>query len=334
MRTENCPKLLLDRLKCLRNGLKSPFRIGLLLASFFVFAALSVGQTSSSKYLLGPGDRITISLRDLKEIEIKPATIDRDGTIDLQYAGRLKAEGLTTEQLGVEIQKKMAGIIRKPNITVEVTEFGSQPVSILGSVNKPGVHQLRGGKNLVEVLAMAEGMKPEAGNVIKVTRPRPKDATLSANWKEDASGQFVTTEIGVKALLEARTPEANIQIRPHDVISIPRADLVYVMGGVRKPGGFMLAERESITVLQAVSMAEGVAPGSAPQRARILRPSANSSTSQEIVIDVKQILANKAPDQKMQPNDILFIPSSAMKVVSMKAIEAGLQMATGLVIFR
>ena len=96
----------------------------------------------------------------------------------------------------------------------------------------------------------------------------------------------------------------------------------------------MLAERESITVLQAVSMAEGVAPGSSPQRARILRPSVNSSVSQEIVIDVKQILANKAPDQKMQPNDILFIPSSAMKMVSMKAIEAGLQMATGLVIFR
>lgn len=96
----------------------------------------------------------------------------------------------------------------------------------------------------------------------------------------------------------------------------------------------MLAERESITVLQAVSMAEGVAPGSAPQRARILRQSADSSASREIVIDVKQILANKAPDQKMQPNDILFIPSSAMKVVSMKAVEAGLQMATGLVIFR
>ncbi len=334
MRAENFPKQLLILSECFRKGLKSPPRINLLFACLYLIATVAVGQTGSGKYLLGPGDRITISLRDLKEIEIKPATIDRDGTIDLQYAGRLKAEGLTTEQLGVEIQKKLTGIIRKPNITVEVTEFGSQPVSILGSVNKPGVHQLRGGKNLVEVLAIAEGMKPEAGNVIKITRPRPKDAIVSANWKEDASGQFVTTEMGVKALLEARTPEANIQIRPHDVISIPRADLVYVMGSVRKPGGFMLAERESITVLQAVSMAEGVAPGSSPQRARILRPSVNSSVSQEIVIDVKQILANKAPDQKMQPNDILFIPSSAMKMVSMKAIEAGLQMATGLVIFR
>lgn len=334
MRTENCSKSLLPGPKCFENTWLRQLRAGLQLSCLLLFATLTNGQTGSGKYLLGPGDRISVSVRDLKEIEIKPATIDRDGTIDLQYAGRMKAEGLTTEQLGVQIQSKLAGIIRQPKVTVEVTEFGSQPVSILGSVNKPGVHQLRGGKNLVEVLAMAEGMKPEAGNLIKVTRRKPAGTVPSASWKEDASGQFLTTEIGVKALLEARTPEANIQIHPHDVISIPRSDLVYVMGSVRKPGGFMLAERESITVLQAVSMAEGVAPGSAPQRARILRQSADSSASREIVIDVKQILANKAPDQKMQPNDILFIPSSAMKVVSMKAVEAGLQMATGLVIFR
>jgi polysaccharide biosynthesis/export protein len=287
-----------------------------------------------ANYQLGPGDRIAVNLRDLKELEIKPAVIELDGTIDLQHAGRIRAQGMTSGELAHEVEKRLAAIVRQPKVSVEVVEYGSQPVSVLGAVNKPGVHQLRGQKNLVDVLALAEGMKPEAGNVIKITRPKSSGDLPLPNQKTDPTGLYTTAEVGIKALLEAKTPEANIQIRPHDVISVPRADLIYVLGNVRKPGGFPLAERETITVLQGISMAEGILPASAPQAARILRSTAAGGPATELAIDVKAILANKIPDQRLQPNDVLFIPSSAAKSMGMRALEAGIQMATGIVVWK
>lgn len=302
-----------------------------------VFAAAMLAQQPSggtTNYLLGPGDQISIHLGDLKELEIKPAVIGLDGTVVMAHVGKIQAEGRSTEELAREVEQRLSNIVRQPHVTVEVSEYGSQPVSVLGAVNKPGVHQLRGRKNLVEVLSMAEGLKNEAGNVIKITRPFSAGTIPLTNSRKDASGQFTTAEVNVKALLEATMPETNILIRPHDVISVPRAELVYVMGSVRKPGGFPLAERESITVLQAIAMAEGVDPTAAPANAKILRTTELASNAKELPINVKRILSNQAPDQPLQPNDVLFIPNSATKSVSLRILEAGIQMGTGVVIWR
>jgi len=287
----------------------------------------------AGSYLLGPGDQITVSLRDRKEIEIRPARIGQDGAVELSYVGNLHAEGLSTQQLAKEIETRLTRIVQNPVVTVEVSEYGSQPVSVLGAVNRPGVHQLRGSKSLVEVLSLAEGLKNEAGNEIKITRPKSSGPIPLANAKEDATGEFMTAEVKVKGLMDATLPEANIQIRAHDVITVPRAELVYVLGKVKRPGGFPLAERESISVLQALAMAEGVEPGALTQGAKILRASVGSTAPVEIPIDIKKMLANAAPDQPLRPNDVLFVPSSTMKTVGVKILETGLQMATGVVVW-
>jgi polysaccharide export outer membrane protein len=297
-------------------------------------AADITSPADPSTYRVGPGDQVSVHLRDLKEIEIKPARIGQDGVLQLPYAGTIRAQGLTTAELAREIESKLSEIVREPKVTVEVTEYGSQPVSVLGAVNKPGIHQLRGRKNLVDVLSLAEGIKNEAGGSIKITRPKSSGLLPIANRREDAAGQFTTAEVSTKALLEKGSPEANIEILAHDVINVPRAELVYVLGSVRKTGGFVLAERESMTVLQAIALAEGVQPVSSPQNARIIRSPEPGAPPVETPIDVKKILANKAPDQPLLPNDILFIPSSAAKSVGLRTLEAGVQMATGIVIWR
>ena len=301
--------------------------------TFFLVGACG-SDVPASNYVLGPGDQISVYLRDLKEIEIKPSVIGLDGNVELAYAGKMHAEGLTTEALAREIEQRLSTIVRAPNVTVQVTDYGSQPVSVLGAVNKPGVHQLRGRKTLIEVLSMAEGLKNEAGNVIKITRPTSSGPIPLPNSRMDASSQFTTAEVNIKALLEARSPEDNILVRPHDVILIPRADLIYVMGGVKKPGGFPLAERESMTVLQAIAMAEGVDAEAAPAHAKILRYAEPGSNAKELPINVKKILTSEAPDQPLRPNDVLFIPNSATQKLSIRILEAGLQMGTGLVIWR
>jgi polysaccharide export outer membrane protein len=283
--------------------------------------------------VLGPGDQITVNVRDRKEIEIRPAAIQLDGSVDLAYAGKIHAVGLTTQQLAREVEAKLSRIVLNPAVTVEVTEYGSQPVSVLGAVGRPGVQQLKGSKTLMEVLSLAEGLKPEAGNTIKITRAKAAGVIPLPGVKQDATGHFFTAEVKVKGLMDGTSPDSNIQIRPHDVITVPRAELIYVLGNVRKPGGFPLAERESITVLQAIALAEGVDPAGVSQNSRILRKANPSAAPVEIAVNVRKILANAAPDQPLQPNDILFVPSSAARSVGIKFLETGLQMATGVVIW-
>jgi polysaccharide biosynthesis/export protein len=306
----------------------------LVFAMSFLAQAAESPLATPANYQLGAGDKVAIYLRDLKEIEIKPVVVQMDGTIDVQHAGVIEVRGWNTARLAREIEARLKTIVRDPKVSIEVLEFGSQPVSVLGAVNKPGVHQLRGGKNLIEVLSLAEGMKPEAGNSIRITRPKASGALPLAQAKNDVTGEFMVAEVGIKALLEGKNPEANIRVLPHDVISVPRADLIYILGNVRKPGGFALAERESITILQAIAMAEGMQPASAPQLARILRKGDGSGPAVEVPVDVKAILASKAADQRLEPNDILYIPNSSSKSFGLKALDAGLQMTTGLVIFR
>lgn len=303
---------------------------------FFLFLLIFTahGSVPPDSYVLGPGDRIAVIAVDLKELEIKPATVDPDGTVDFAYAGRLRATGLTCPQLAAEIQRRLLSIVREPNVRVEVVEYGSQPVSVLGSVNKPGVHHLRGPRNLIEVLASAEGIRVEAGNVIKITRVRESGPLPLPGARLDPTGEFMTGEVRVKALLEARVPELNIRIRSHDVISVPRADLIYVLGNVRKAGGFPLAERESITILQALTLAEGTDPLAASQKTRIIRAASEGAQPIEITVNVKKILAGESPDQELRPNDILFVPNSRTKSVGLRALEAGIQIGTGVVIWR
>jgi polysaccharide export outer membrane protein len=133
--------------------------------------------------------------------------------------------------------------------------------------------------------------------------------------------------------MEARKPEENIEIKPYDVISIPRADLIYVIGSVRRSGGFALTEREHITVLQALSMAEGLDRTASGRNARILRAAAGTSTRKEIRVNVNDILAGKISDVPLQADDILFVPNSASKAAILRGIEAAITTASGIAVW-
>src|SRR5260370_22484639 len=127
--------------------------VGVLLPGFARTEEVAAG------YLLGPNDQVSVNLRDVKEIDFKPVRIDSAGNIQLHYVGKLKAAGLTVEELAKFIAARLTDFVNDPVVTVEVTDFGSQPVSVMGAVNKPGVYQLRGRQTLVEVLSSAEGLR-------------------------------------------------------------------------------------------------------------------------------------------------------------------------------
>jgi polysaccharide biosynthesis/export protein len=126
----------------------------------------------------------------------------------------------------------------------------------------------------------------------------------------------------------------NLVIHSGDVVTIPRAKLVYVIGQVRKPGGFVLRDPREMSVLKALSMAEGLMPNAALGNARILRQTEPHAQRKEIFVDVKAILAGKSADQELLPDDVLLVPTSTAKTVAMRLLETGIQMGTGLVIWR
>jgi len=298
--------------------------------------AVSQSATSadSADYRLGPDDQIAIRVLDADEITDKPVRIDGAGNIQMPLVGTLRASGLTVAQFQMELVNRLRKHILEPQVTVNIIEYKSQPVSVLGAVVNPGIQQLVGRKTLTEMLSLAGGLDPDAGDVVKITRLLQWGDIPLPTAKRDSSGQFSVAEVRLNSLMRAEHPEENIIILPHDVISVPRAAMVYVVGEVERSGGFQLSARESFSVLQAVSLAGGIRrPAAAPDKSRILR-TVKPGERVEIAVDLKRILAGKDQDIPLQAEDILFIPDSTGKRAVLHGLEMALQTGSGVVIWR
>ncbi len=287
-----------------------------------------------SNYVLGPDDQITLYVADAEEISGKPMRIDMRGDMNVPMAGRIHAAGLTAEQLEAAVESHLKRLFKNPEVVVSITEFRSQPISILGAVNAPGVHQLQGRKTLFEVISLAGGLRQDAGNTVKITRDIRWGRIPLPGAKNDETGKFSVASMSVKSIMNASDPSENIAIKPQDVISVPKADLVYVVGSVHKPGGFVLGENESLSALQVLSLAEGLDKTAAPEKAKIMRAVPGTSNRTEVAVNLKKLMAGKGTDLSLKADDILFVPDSAAKSVAARTFEAAVQIGTGLAIYR
>jgi polysaccharide export outer membrane protein len=287
---------------------------------------------SPSAHVLGTDDLITIQVLHVGEITDKPIRIGSDGSITLPLIGRVPAAGLSTAALQDALTTRFGEYLQAPEVSVAIAEFRSQPISVAGSVNTPGVYQLQSGRTLLELLSLAGGAKQEASDTIRITRRVQCKAEGLPNARPDGSGQFVVGEVSLRALLEARGPGVNVAICPGDAITVARARLVYVLGEVHKPGGFILADKESASALEAISLSEGMLRTAAPAHAMILRPGVDGAR-QHIPVNLKAIVEGKQPDVTLHAEDILVVPDSMSKNVLARSLEAAIQMGTGVVVW-
>jgi polysaccharide export outer membrane protein len=327
-------------------GMKTGIRIAAssMIAAVLLFAAetpvrisaasVPSASPSRSQYVLGPDDSLKIWALGVDEISDKPIRIDTSGFVDLPLLGRMQAAGLTVQQFEATLLKRLESEVKDPRVSVELVDFGSQPVTVIGSVNQPGVHQLQGRKTLAEVLSLAGGLRPDCGPRINISRELKWGAIPLQTAKTDPTGKFSIADVNVKQLMDAKNPALNIAIQPNDVISVPKAEMVYVIGEVKKPGEILLNEKSSVSVLEALSYAEGLSGTPSPQHSKILRPIPGQTHRQEIPLDLRKVLAGKGEDIELRPNDILFVPTSTPKKAIARAAEAALQTATGVVIWR
>lgn len=305
-------------------------------ASFSLLCGQSLQRRDQAplEYVLGPGDQVVLHVSDVEEITDKPIRIDPSGFLDLPMAGRVQAAGLSPAGLQALLVTRFSKFVTTPEVSVNVADSASQPVSVVGEVSNPGVHQLNGARRLLEVISLSGGLKPDAGPTVIVTRD-PRWGKLTGPGVTLTNDGYSTQRFSLDELLTSARPENNIAIAPNDVVSVPRAELVFVLGDVKKPGGFQLSTHPTLSLLQALSLAEGLGPDDSAHHARILRQApGGDGVPREIPIDIPKIYAGEAPDVPLYANDVLFVPHSGAKVASRRAIEAAVGITTGLLIYR
>ena len=282
------------------------------------------------EYVLGPNDQIVITAVDAEEISNKPIRISATGDISLNTVGRVHAAGKTIRELEAELVDRLKAFIIRPDVTVAVTESRSQPVTVVGAVQKPGPVQLEGRKTLLEVLSLAGGTLNEASSIIKISRDKEWGPLPLASMTT-ASGSIA--EVNITALIEGKRPEENIQILPYDVITVPKAPVVHVIGQVNKQGTYILSQQSKVSILTLVAMAGGQTATANVKEFKIYRP-VPEAPRLEILVNYRDILAGKTKDMDMLPDDILVVPENNAKRLLQGTFGTIIQMLPGLAIYR
>jgi polysaccharide export outer membrane protein len=316
----------------------------------------SGANSSTHDYRIGAEDLLELAVFEAPELD-RTLRVSANGQISLPLLGSSQAAGLTSRELEVVIQELLRrSYMKDPHVSVFVKDMQSHPVSVFGAVKKPGVFQIRGSKRLIEVLSMAEGLSDDAGGTVVVMRQAQPAGTTdqiadggsaSAPALQEKAGNGAATQavtggsvsretlnINLKDLLNSPDSRTNVLIYPGDVIKVTPAGVVYVVGEVKKPGGFVLKTNENISVLQALALAEGPTRTSARSRVRIIRNDGITGARIEIPIDLGKILAGKLPDPILLPKDIVFVPNSAGRSVLYRGAEAAIGLGTGLAVYR
>jgi polysaccharide export outer membrane protein len=312
------------------------FRLGCFLLLFALFSPLLVlaaAQESNTPppavvdYKIGPGDLLTISVMDAPEFGGK-FRVSEQGMIEIPgVTGPIRAEDQSPLELAHSIREALiaAKQLRDPKISVLVEEYRGRTISVLGSVAKPSIYPIQRRTTLLEALSLAGGALPGAGDTVTLVRG---PATAEATGAEVGTVQFVQLSKLVSGQSE------NVEVRNGDVVSVSSAQVVYVLGAVIKPGGFTLANPTSgVSVLQAVSLAQGFTSVAALDRGLLIRNSTSARGREEILVDIKDMQQGKVTDVLMAPDDILYIPESGMKK-SLKVLgEVAMAVANGVAIY-
>ncbi|MGH9556273.1 MAG: polysaccharide biosynthesis/export family protein [Terriglobales bacterium] len=281
-------------------------------------ASEAAPQTSNDRTVvrIGSGDLLDIVVYGVPDMA-RQARVNTDGAIYLPLVGYVKVGGLTAEGAQQQIERQLSegGFLNDPQVSVQIKEYATSGISIMGEVVKPGIYPLLGNRRLFDGIAAAGGLTQKAGKVVSITRrDQPEEPVLLALSRDP--GEAV---------------RSNVPIYPGDTILVSKAGVVYVVGEVTRPKGIVLDDNQNITVLQAIALAEGLKREASLDSTRLIRKSADGH--QDLHIPLKKIMQAKAPDVALQADDVLFVPSSAGKHAATRGLNAILQIVTGLAIF-
>jgi len=277
--------------------------------------AQPASSVSTADLRIGSGDLLEVGVFGAPEFA-QQVRVSPSGDVNLPLIGTFAVRGLTSHEAASEIAKKLVdgGFYRQPQVSVLIKEYATQGVSVLGEVNKPGVYPRLGSRRLFDMISEAGGYGPKAGKLITITRRDDPQHPIAVRLSPDPE----------------QKARDNMEIFPGDTIMVEPAGVVYVIGDVAKPSGFLM-DNDHLTVLQAVALAGGTNRTAALGSAKVIRKDAEDY--QEIPVPLKKILEAKERDVPLANGDILFVPTSTTKSAAKRSLEAIVQAATGLAIY-
>lgn len=265
---------------------------------------------------LCPGDMIEFSVYGVPEMTQR-VRLNSEGVVYLPLLNDVKLGGLNTE----EAQKKLedllvsGGFLRSPHVSVTVTEYANG-ISLLGEVLRPGVYPTGGARRLYDVIAAAGGLTQNAGTLVTISHPQHPDKPEAVTISRDPS----------------KAPDGNVLISPGDTVVVGKAGVIYVVGEVVQPSGFIMDGEGSFTVLKAIAMAKGVSRSAKLNATKVIRK--NDKGFIEIPVPLSKIMSAKADDIVLKPDDIVFVPTNVAKNAAARTLQTALSMVTSVVVVR
>jgi polysaccharide export outer membrane protein len=242
---------------------------------------------------IGIGDMVQVSVFDTPELSAK-LRVNADGTVELPVSGSTVVAGLMPREAADVIGKHLieTQMMTDPRVTVTITEYATQEISVLGEVKNPGNYLLLGPHSLYNALSAAGGTNEKAGGDIVITHVAdPQKPEIIAVDSPSYSALQRLTNVGAG-----------------DVIFVSRAGSVYVLGDVVRPGEFPMAGGKRLTVLEAIALAQGTNSDAALTRASIIRKTGDGAKI--IPVDLKRMTEKSEGDQTLYAEDVIVVPRS------------------------
>ena len=266
---------------------------------------------------IGPGDWLDVSEFHYPEFHSQ-VQVSAAGTVALPMIGETQLAGLDEHAAAhlIEAALLAKGILLHPLVTVRITSFAAQDISVLGEVTHPGVYPYGFHHRLLDVVAQASGLAPGAGRMVNIFQrddPRTAHPVVLDPTGADPGGDH------------------NPELNPGDTVEVSRAGLVYVVGDLVRPGGFTIDPAQDITVVQAISLAWGPSQNAALTKAILIREQKGGRTV--TALNLKRMLRGLDPDLPIHDRDIIFVPDSFAKNLMNRAMESAIQSTIGVSIY-
>lgn len=245
----------------------------------------------SGAYVVGVGDVLDITVFDTPELSGRYVISDT-GDLRFPLIGSVHAEGLRSGGISQLIQDRLASgkYVLNPQVNVLVVAVPSQNIAILGEVTRPGVYFVPGEQKLFDLIALASGLTTASGQQALILHHEQSHAAETVVFRRPDG------ELG----------ENDVQLHAGDTVIIERAPIIYVLGAVSRPGGFVM-QHGSMGVLEALSLSAG--PNKDASRTlHLVRKQGTTLTSSPV--ELKQIVSGRQPDVVLMPGDIVYVSDS------------------------
>jgi polysaccharide export outer membrane protein len=269
-------------------------------------SALSI-FAQDDRYRIGPGDVLDVRIYNRPQLSRDGVRVEGNGMIRMPLIeGDIKAACLTEGELAKEISTRYARYYKNLQVDVFIKEYQSQQVAVIGAVNDQSRFKLQRRIRLLELLTFAKGPSTKAGQTINIVH----SSASSPCKKVEESDAAVFSSYKLSDVLQG-DPKSNPYLEAGDIVTVPEADQVYVVGNVFMP--ITIPLREPVTLTRAIAMAGGLKQDTQKDKIRVLRQEPGTPVRKEITVDLSAIEKKRSEDLALLPNDIIDVPTSAGK---------------------